>query len=70
MILTFETTLEQVRESKEKQLIQSATSNIKAISVLDDDFAEQRQVVKDSLAEKQLELATAINIQEAEAVVV
>jgi hypothetical protein len=70
MILTFETTLEQVRDSKAKQIIQSAESKIGAISVLDDDFAEQRQTIKGELEAKQLELATAITIQDAESVVV
>jgi len=70
MILTFETTLEQVRENKAKQLIQSAESKVKKISVLDDNYEEQRQTIKGELEAKQLELATAITIQDAEAVVV
>jgi hypothetical protein len=53
-----------------KQIIQSAESKIGAISVLDDDFAEQRQTIKGELEAKQLELATAITIQDAESVVV
>ena len=70
MILTVETTIEQVRESKSKQLVQSAESSVKKISVLDDNYEEQRQAIKANLVAKQLELATATTIQEAEAVVV
>jgi hypothetical protein len=69
MILTFETTLEQVKESKSNQLKQSARSAIGGIDVLDDDSEEQIQAIKDALAMKQTELEATTTIQEAEAVI-
>jgi hypothetical protein len=70
MILTFETTIEQVKESKLNQILQSARSKISAIDVLDDDAEAQKQVIKDDLAVKQAELEAMTTIQEAEAVTV
>ena len=70
MILTFVTTIEQAKESKGNQILQSARSKISAIDVLDDDAEAQKQVIKDNLAVKQAELESTATMQEAEAVTV
>ena len=66
MILAFETTLAQVRESNTTNYQQSARSEISKIDVLEADPEEQKQVILAKLADRLLENEACVTIQEAE----
>ena len=69
MVLIFISTLEEAIANKLNQFEQSAKSEIGAISVLDDDFAEQRQAIKDKLTAKNSEINIVTTLQDTENVV-
>lgn len=66
MVLTFITTLEEVKVSKVSQITQSARSAIDKIDSLQDDFQEQREVFKEMLDQKLIEIDGATTIQQCE----